>query len=274
MLKEALRTALDKEELNLLSSSFDVVGDIAIVKIPSELEKKKSVIANEILSRMKNVRTVLRQSSAVQGEFRTRELEFVGGIEQYETIHKENGCFFRVNVREAYFSPRLSTERERIANLVMNGERIFNMFAGIGTFSIIIAKTKVCTADTIDKNEKAIEFCFDSIKLNKKLKGSVVPVLSDAKDYATSHEKIFDRVIMALPERSKEFLPAAILAAKPDARIHYYVHVSEENYIDKNWIRRELESSNLTRNYELVNWKRVREVGPRFIQAVADIKLD
>ena len=275
MLKDALRDHLNSLEIASLSSSFDVIGDIAIIKIPPELSSKETIIGEQILQRMKSVRTVLKQDSNVKGEYRTREVAFIAGEEKYETTYKESGLLFRVNVGSAYFSPRLSTERLRIRSLVSDGERIFNMFAGIGTFSLVIAKTKICEIESVDKNPEAIRLAFESLKLNKRMKGTVRPVLDDAKDFALAHKGVFDRIIMPLPERSAEFLPAAVASAKETSWpvVHYYVHVSEEEFYDEKWIANHLGGIELQRKYEVTKWKRVREVGPRFIQAVADIVL-
>ncbi|MGI0091236.1 MAG: class I SAM-dependent methyltransferase [Nitrososphaerales archaeon] len=275
MLKEALRDDLDDYELSSLSSSFDVIGDIAIIKIPPDLFAKEKVIGEQILRKMKNVKTVLKQDSNVQGEYRIRDVSFIAGEEKYETIYKESGLLFRVNVGKAYFSPRLSTERLRIRSLVSEGERIFNMFAGIGTFSLVIAKTKKCQVESVDKNPDAIKLAFESLKLNRKMKGTVNPVLADAKEFALQHQGEFDRILMPLPERSSEFLSSAVASAKtgPGPIVHYYVHVSEEEFYDEDWIGRHLGELQLDRRYKVTNWKRVREVGPRFIQAVADILL-
>jgi tRNA (guanine37-N1)-methyltransferase len=273
MLKQALAGFLNKEEIASLSSSFDVIGSIAIIRIPVELLPKQELIATQILNSMKNVRTVLRQASDVRGEFRLRDLAFVAGEEKYETIYKEGGCLFKVNVKEAYFSPRLSTERERIASLVQNGEHILNMFAGIGTFSIVIAKGKECVVESIDKNPKAIALAIQSLGFNKHLKGNVFPQLADAGEYARAHQDEFDRVLMLLPERSKEFLDAAFRSAKNGAMIHYYVHAPQSMLHENDWIKKDLESVNLSKNYKLHSWKKVREVGPRYIQAVADLEV-
>jgi len=275
MLKHVLAQILNDEEISILSSAFDVVGDIAIVKIPHGLTSKENLIAEKILSQMKNVRTILKQNSSVKGEYRTRDLVFLGGEKKYVSIYKENGCLFKVDLRTVYFSPRLSTERARIESMVKDEERILNMFAGIGTFSIIIAKKKNCIVDSVDSNPAAIEFALESLKLNKKLKGKVVPILGDAMAYARAHLGSFDRVLLPLPEKAHEFLLSAFESCKLDGEssVHYYVHVSQEQFLDKNWISWHLEKLDLKRKYEVVNWKRVREVGPRYIQAVADIKI-
>ncbi|MHB8567819.1 MAG: class I SAM-dependent methyltransferase [Nitrososphaerales archaeon] len=275
MLKEALRGVLEESELIELSSAFDVIGDIAIIKIPKSLESRSSLIGEQIIERMKNVSTVLSQESDISGEFRVRELSFVAGEERYETIYKESECRFKVNVRSVYFSPRLSTERLRIASLANDGEKIFNMFAGLGTFSFIIAKQKECIIDSVDKNPEAVRLAFESLKLNRKLKGVVRPVLADASEFARKHKGDYDRVIMPLPERSFEFLEDAINSTRKEAIIHYYVHVPLKDFKETSWIENHLEKVvKSKRRYKVRNWKRVREVGPRYIQAVADIALE
>jgi tRNA (guanine37-N1)-methyltransferase len=271
MLKEALKDTLPQKELSMLSSAFDLIGDIAIIKIPETLVHREGLIGRELIRRMKRIRTVLKQTTDVQGEYRTRGLSLIAGEEKYETLYKENGCLFKVNVRTAYFSPRLSTERERLAEIVSPEESIFNMFAGVGTFSIIIAKKKSCTIESVDKNPEAIRLANESLALNGKLKGVVIPRLSDAKEFAKRRVSVFDRILMPLPERSDEFLDCAFSSAKKGATIHYYVHVPMEKFKVHDWIACHLEDLSLTRQYTIKNWKKVREIGPRYIQAVADI---
>jgi tRNA (guanine37-N1)-methyltransferase len=273
MLKEALSNLLSKDEISELSSAFDVIGDIAIIKIPEQLRHREGAIAGQILLKMKNVHTVLKQSSNVEGEFRTRKVDFIAGEEKFETLYKESGCIFKVNVASIYFSPRLSTERERIAALANDGEHIFNMFAGLGTFSIIIAKKKNCVIESVDKNPEAIHYAIESLKLNRHLRGSVNPLLQDARAYSEEHPLSFDRVLMPLPERSFDFLDAAVGSTKPRGMIHYYTHVSQEDFQDEKWIGKHLDQKGITREYSVKKWKRVREVGPRYIQAVADIEM-
>ena len=124
------------------------------------------------------------------------------GEDNTETEYKEFGCKFVVDVENAFFSPRLSTERERIANLVQDGEVVTNMFAGVGMFSIMAAKKKKCTVYSLDINPVASKLCEKNIKLNK-LAGEVVSINGDASQIIK--EQLVDksdRTLMLLPERS------------------------------------------------------------------------
>ena len=273
MLKKALENILSDEDTKDLVSAFDQIGDIIIVRIPDSLISKKKIIGKALLEQVKTAKTVFHQSSPVEGDFRTRNLELIVGEEKTETEYKENGCRFIVDVEKAFFSPRLSTERERIANLVNDNAVIINMFGGVGMFSLLAARKKSCTVYNIDINPVASKLCEENIKLNK-LKGRVISLNGDASEIIKKQlQDKADRVLMLLPERSDEFLDAAISSLKRNGIIHYYSHIhaekkqdapklSEEHFLNINKIQAEILDSRV-----------VRPVGPRFYQTVVDIKI-
>ena len=181
ILKKILGSLLTAKESDELISAFDQVGNIIIVKIPGSLLPKKKLIGETLLEQVKSAKSVFYQSSSVEGEFRTRDLEIIAGDDKTETEYKESGCRFIVDVRKAFFSPRLSSERMRISELVNDGEVIVNMFGGIGMFSIIAAKKKKCTVYNIDINPDAAKFCQKNIAINK-LAGNVISIHGDVSD--------------------------------------------------------------------------------------------
>ena len=273
MLKKALENILSDEDAKDLVSAFDQIGDIIIVRIPDSLISKKKIIGKALLEQVKTAKTVFHQSSPVEGDFRTRNLELIEGDEKTETEYRENGCRFIVDVEKAFFSPRLSTERERISNLVNDHDVIINMFGGVGMFSLLAAKKKSCTVYNIDINPVASKLCEENIKLNK-LKGKVISLNGDAtKIIKEQLQDKADRVLMLLPERSDEFLDTAISSLKKNGVIHYYSHIhaekkqdapklSEEHFLNINKIQADILDSRV-----------VRPVGPRFYQTVVDIKI-
>ena len=273
MLKKALENILSDEDAKDLVSAFDQIGDIIIVRIPDSLISKKKIIGKALLEQVKTAKTVFHQSSPVEGDFRTRNLELIEGDEKTETEYRENGCRFIVDVEKAFFSPRLSTERERISNLVNDHDVIINMFGGVGMFSLLAAKKKSCTVYNIDINPVASKLCEENIKLNK-LKGKVISLNGDAtKIIKEQLQDKADRVLMLLPERSDEFLDTAISSLKKNGVIHYYSHIhaekkqdapklSEEHFLNINKIQANVLDSRV-----------VRPVGPRFYQTVVDIKI-
>ena len=273
MLKKALESILSLQESEDLISAFDQIGDIIIVRIPDSLLPKKKLIGETLLNEVKIVRSVFYQASPVEGDFRTRNLEILAGEDKTETEYKEFGCRFRVDVANAFFSPRLSTERERIANLIDDGETMVNMFAGVGMFSVMAAKKKKCTVYSLDINPVASRLCEKNIELNK-LAGKVISINGDTSKIIEERlENKSDRTLMLLPERSDEFLESAIKTTKNGGIIHYYSHIhadkksdagklSEKHYLDVSPVKSKILTSKI-----------VRPVGPRYYQTVVDVKI-
>ena len=226
-----------------------------------------------MLEQVNTANSIFYQSSPVEGDFRTRQLEIIAGENKTQTEYKENGCRFIVDVEKAFFSPRLSTERERIAGLVKEGEVIINMFGGVGMFSLLAAKDTSCTVYNIDINPIATELCKENILINK-LKGEVISLNGDATQVINEQlSGKADRILMLLPERSDEFLDTAISSLKNNGVIHYYSHIlaekkqdavklSEEHFLNINKIQSKITASRV-----------VRPIGPRFYQTVVDVKI-
>lgn len=274
MLKELLQERLDRTELEKLSSSFDIIGTIAIIKIPESLASKRKLIADALIEEIRPVKSVFCQVSAIEGDYRLRKLELISGENSPITVYKEHGCTFKVDVINTYFSPRLSTERLRIAKLTEPNEVIVNMFGGVGTFSIIISRyNKSAKVYSIDSNPIAIDMCRQNIEINK-LTGNVFPVFGDAEQEIHKGLKgIAKRVLMPLPEKAKDFVDAAVSSLENGTgMIHYFCHVGADN--KKNAIQNGImdTSESFSKfDHTIRNVRVVREVGPRFYQIVSDV---
>lgn len=273
MLKRSLEGILSEEEISELYAAFDQIGDIIVVRIPDSLLSKKKIIGTTLLEQVKSAKSVFYQSDAVKGDYRTRKLEFLAGENKTETEYKELGCRFKIDVEKAFFSPRLSTERERIANLIKDGEIVINMFGGIGMFSILAAKKKSCTIYNIDVNPVASRLCEKNILINK-LRGKVISINGDAKEIIDNKLKeVGDRTLMLLPERSDEFLNSAINTTKKGGIIHYYSHIHADKKQDATKLSEEHFNKISPIKCEILYSKIVRAVGPRYYQTVADVKI-
>ena len=179
-----------------------------------------------------------------------------------------------VDVRKAFFSPRLSSERTRIAELVSDGEVIVNMFGGIGMFSIIAAKKKKCTVYNIDINPDAADFCQKNIAINK-LAGNIISIHGDASDVIKNQlDNKSHRTLMLLPEKSDEFLNSAILATKNNGIVHYYSHIHADKKSDAAKLSEQHYLQVTPAKSTILGSKIVRPVGPRFYQTVVDIKIE
>jgi tRNA (guanine37-N1)-methyltransferase len=273
---EALATELPPHLLASLPRAVDFIGDIAIIEIPPELEPYKRTIGEAVLKTNKNARTVLAKASAISGTYRLREFSFVVGEQKTETIHREHGCQYSVDIAKAYFSPRLSHEHRRVASLVMEDEAVVDLFAGVGPFAILIAKThQSVKVYAIDANPDAFKHLKTNIRVNKVF-GRVRPFLGDARRVV--NEKISgvaDRVIMNLPEKAIEFADAACSAIKPEGGIiHFYSFVNKSNSLEATKVHFAEAVEKTGRKVEKVLFsKMVRETAPYEWQAVLDVNI-
>ncbi|HEV8405340.1 MAG TPA: class I SAM-dependent methyltransferase family protein [Nitrososphaera sp.] len=275
MLKQILGSMLTPEETAQVYSAFDQIGDIVIIKIPDELMPKKKLIADAILANVKTAKTVFAQVSPVRGDYRVRDLELIAGENRTITEYKEHACRFKVDVAKTYFSPRLSTERQRIAGMVGDNETIVNMFAGVGTYSVVIAKAnKTCKVYSIDSNSAASELDRINAKLNK-VQDRVFSICGDAveviKDSLAGQA---DRVLMPLPERAKEFVDSAVLALKEKGIVHYFAHIKADGKKASQEMGSKVTHETFAKyDHHVLGVRVVREVGPRMYQIVADVSV-
>jgi len=201
------------------------------VEVPDELEKWAEDIGKALLEVHKHVKSVYKKSGKVKGKARLRELVHLAGEIRTETLHREHGCVFKVDVKKAFFSPRLSYERQRILELTKDGEFVVDMFAGVGPYAVLLAKYHKLKVYAIDINPDAIELLKENIRLNK-VSEKVKPFLGDSGELAPKGEA--NRVIMNLPLKAKEYLEVAFDVIK-EGTIHFYGLSDEEDLYDS-WI--------------------------------------
>lgn len=274
-LKEALENKLNKKELQKTPSSFDIIGDIAVIELNQELLNKKELIGKALMEVHKNLETVLLQKSPVTGEYRIKDLELIAGENKTKTIHKEHGCRFHVDLEKVFFSPRLSNEREKVTKQVKEKEIVFDMFAGVGPFSIIIAKKKKPKkVYAVDKNQKAIDLMKKNIELNN-TKEVIKPLIGDIRKIAPNYRNSSDRVIMNLPFKSGSFLKEAFnLVKKKGGVIHYY-GIRNEDDLFKGAIEKIKESAK-KREYQtkVLDKRTVRSYSPNTWNIAIDVQLN
>jgi tRNA (guanine37-N1)-methyltransferase len=221
--KKKPRTYKDVVELpedlkSILPSSYDIIGDIAIMKIPDELLPYTGDIGRALVNTKRNLRTVC-QDKGVKGEFRIRDLKVIYGDEDLETIHVENNLRFKLDPSKVYFSPRLAFERDRIARSITGG-RVLDMFSGIGPFSLTISRYgEPQEVIGIDLNTECIEYFKSNIMLNS-AQDNVEAFLGDARE-APLGMGLFDTVIMNLPHGAMDFLDTALYLIE-EGKIHMY----------------------------------------------------
>ena len=265
---EILEDELTPEEIENLKTSFDTIGDIVILEIPDELQDKKQLIGDAAYKFTKR-KAIYMKKSAIKGTIRVRDLEFLSGVDDSLTIHKEHGVRLKLDVREVYFSPRLATERKRVMESVKDGEKILDMFCGIGPFPIVIARNKDVDITAVDINEAAIKYLDENIKLNK-LKGNIESYCGDVREVSKGFKTKFDRIIMNLPGLAYSFLDVAVDLIEDDGIINYYEF--SDSY--EQGIKRLNEAaSGAGKKVEILNTRKVKSISPDEWHVSIDAKI-
>jgi tRNA (guanine37-N1)-methyltransferase len=197
----------------------ELVGGIAI------MQENDPAGAEQLLASRPSLHTVVFGEGEVHGEYRTREFSILAGKPTTRTLVTEHGHSFAVDLAGAYFSARLSTERQRILAQVKEGELVLDMFAGVGPFAITLA-TRASLVVASDLNPKAVALMMENLDRNRT--DNILPLLMDARHLARVLPWKFDRVVMNLPLAGTEFLREAFRLVQPGGTIHFYSLVSAE----------------------------------------------
>ncbi len=216
-------------ELTHLVNSYDVVGDIAVVIIPEELEPREQLIADAILASNRKIRVVAKRAGYYGGEFRTIPLVILAGENRKETEVKESGVRLLVNPETVYYSVRSGNERRRLASLVQPNESVLVLFSGIAPYPLIISRySRAKCIVGVEKNPQAHAYGIENLIRNRKIT-NVTLHLGDVKEVLPRLATIFDRVVMPLPTRGEEYLPYALQVLRERGFLHFYDMQHPEN---------------------------------------------
>jgi tRNA wybutosine-synthesizing protein 2 len=207
--------------------------------------------------------------NGIYGQMREPELELLYG-ETTETIHKENGCLYNLDLSKVMWAKGNTNERIRIAKLVEDKEIVLDMFAGIGYFSLPIAiHSKVKKIIAIEINPNSFEYLKKNIILNK-VQDKVNPILGDSNEIAKNLS--VDRVIMGYVKTTHHYLNSAISSLNDGGILHYHETVPDKliNQRPINRIKKEAKNKQV----KLLNLKIIKKYAPGVSHVVLDVKIN
>ncbi|MDA0715608.1 MAG: hypothetical protein O2866_04700 [archaeon] len=201
-------------------ASFEKQGDILMVKFEQDMYKE--IIAKAMLDHFNNIRLVCADDG-VQGDFRVRDLTIVAsrdGSTSTQTTVKEHGLEIYTNPGVAYYSSRLSHEREVtcecIEALVNKKQRkvvVADLYAGVGpSFGLLFHRDLLSGYIANDLNPKAVELLRLNIERFSRRSHAMSPskvFCEDARALAQSEEikHTVDVLLVNLPHESINHLP-------------------------------------------------------------------
>jgi len=257
-LRDAMRGIVEEPLLPMVPKRFDYIGNVAVISIPPELEAYKKSIASKLFSMRGNTRAILNKVSKLEGEHRVADFELLIG-ETTETIHRENGYTYKLDIKKVFFNPRLYSERRRVASKIKSGENIIIPFAGVGPF-VLPAAGKGAKVYAIEINPDACACLRENIRINR-LEGQITVIQGDFENvsymlnsaktseglvstaFSSLHvclnpekakdesfqipENGFDRAIVPTPYGMDHFLGEISKLVRKEGYIHFYTFKAE-----------------------------------------------
>ncbi|MFH1106720.1 MAG: class I SAM-dependent methyltransferase family protein [Candidatus Micrarchaeota archaeon] len=276
LVRRGIITPVEREKHFI--SSFDIVGDIAVLEVMPELVKKEKAVARVLLELHPSISVVAKKAGATKGEYRIRKLKVIAGERRLTTLYRENGCRFNVDLSSIFFSGRLAFERLRIAKLVRPRERVLVLFAGAGFYAVVIAKAqpKAGKIVGIELNPDGVRQMKANIALNK-MEGRIEAVEGDVNKVlaARRYRRWADRIVMPLPHHAHEFLGAALAAARKGCTVHFYYIPDAEDADAVRLAREKIRAAckENGRRFRVVAARVVKSYAPHVDQVVIDFRL-
>ena len=274
-LAEKLKDVFTEEELSILPRGFQTLGNIIILKLKPKLLEKSKVIGQTYLDLLPKIRSVYINKGRIIGSFREPEsIEFLVGEDNPIVEHKEHGIKYRFDITKIMFSKGNLNERRFLATLVKKGEIVVDMFAGIGYFSLPIAKhSEVGQIYSIELNPTSYKTLLENIKINH-LEEKITVINGDCKKEVLELSRSgirADRVIMGIFPAPKDYIKEALCLTKEEGTIYHYEGVVEkEAYIS---LFKEFEEicQEEQFNCRLKSHRFVKSYGPNLFHTVLDI---
>jgi tRNA (guanine37-N1)-methyltransferase len=258
--------------------SYERLGDVVI--LDEDDPERAREIADAIVDSDLRAGTVVDRASKVKGELRVRDWEVLADARDptddrvpTETVHREYGHEFLLDIATVYFSPRLATERRRVAEQVREGEHAFDMFAGVGSFVVPFA-ARGAEVVGVDLNGAAVGYLRENAPRNG-VADRVTAIEGDVREVAPDYEGWADRVVMNLPHSADEFLDAAVAVAADDCTLHYYDIQHEDDPFGPGLeaIREAVEAVDPAYEVEVVTEHVVRSYAPHELNVCLDVRL-
>lgn len=225
-MNQKLRTNLQKiiplELHPYLVSSYDLVGDIAVIVVRDELVEYEQVIGETLLCSHPHIKVVAKRNGVYEGEFRILPLVIIAGENRTLTEVKESGVRLKVDLATTYFSVRSGGERLRIANLVGKNEKVLVPFSGVGPYPFVIAQHSLAqTVVGIEKNKDAHHWAVENLNRNKRLK-NIRFENADFYQWLEDTFSLWDRIVMPLPKAGLDFVSPALKVLSDGGWLHCY----------------------------------------------------
>lgn len=183
--EDILKAVLPAEQESC--TSFSRIGHIIHVNLKSHLLPYKHLIGEVFRDKIPGIRCVINKIQTIDNTYRNFQLELLSGEEDYQVEVKENGTSFKFDFSQVYWNPRLATEHERIIKMHEKGDVLYDVFAGVGPFSVPVAKRKAYVLAN-DLNPSSYKWLQCNMKRNK-VTNYMQTINKDGRDFIVADVK-------------------------------------------------------------------------------------
>jgi tRNA wybutosine-synthesizing protein 2 len=259
--------ALPDDLACLLPYKWELLGDVLIAKFPEPLRPHLKRIAREYAQEL-GARTVLDERGYVDGVFRTPKMEIVYGSETV-TVHREGAILYKLDAAKLMFSSGNFDEKKRMGEMDCTGETVVDMFAGIGYFTLPLAKlAHAKRVIACEINPLAHSFLRQNLVLNQ-VESVVETYLGDNR--TLPYEEVADRIVMGYVGSTEACLPKAMSLIRKGGVIHYHEVCSIDDIPGK--LVGAFERAAGGRRFEVLQVKEVKAYAPCKSHMVIDVKV-
>jgi tRNA wybutosine-synthesizing protein 2 len=261
---------LPQLKISLLPKKWEKIGDILIIKLPEELRAESKLIA-PIYGKSLNCKSVIEDLGGIKGVERKPVVKLIWGEKNTETIHLENGIKYKLDPLKIMFSSGNLSERIRMAKINCKGEIVVDGFAGIGYFTLPLAKHgKPRKIYACELNSLAFSYLEENIKLNG-VEQIVKPLFGDYREVAPEH--CADRIILGYLKSSSDFLEKAMRVLKEGGIIHYHETCPREEIPMRPFRKIKATAHKFNLRAKLIKCTKVKSYAPCIFHVVLDVRL-
>ena len=273
------------EEIARAPKSWAVVGSVVLVTFADDrLDAAEREAVGEALLALHGEADTVLADEGISGEHREPSVSVVAGAGDTETVHTEHGTRYALDLSAVMFSPGNKAERARMGEAVEPGERVFDMFAGIGYFTLPMARAGA-DVTAVERNPVAFQYLIENAMLND-VQDGVNAFRADCREVEVDPRA--DRVVMgyydASEPRSKddesesapsfEYLDAALAALRPGGVVHVHEATPETLLWDRPVSRLRSAASERGREVEILDRRKVKSHSEGVWHVVVDARVE